>query len=182
MSNTSNNPVQTPLELIAQRLQKLEDLDALNKLQTRYTKAVDAKYTAEYELQRADLLEKAAAEQAACFTEDGIWDGGITGDVVQGQEALREIFKYVPWKYAFHSYQTPDITIDGDTASGTWSLWEIAVTREDSRTLLIYGNAYERYRRTAQGWRIAYMRFDLLDSITLSSDAQAIVSLLPSRS
>src|SRR5690625_1973217 len=173
---SSNRPC--PDESLAARVQKLEDLNALTALQMRYTKAVDAKYTATRQRQKPDLFERAVHEQAACFTDDGIWDVGINGVVAKGQQQLQEAFRYVPWKYAFHSYISPDLVINGDSAEGSWALWEIVITQKTEETLLIFGNSYERFQRTAAGWRISYMRFDLLNSITLSTQSDAIRSLI----
>jgi len=161
------------------RLQALEDLAALHALKTRYARAADAKYTPDGQRQTGAALERAARAQANCFTDDGVWEGGAFGGDLVGREAIYQNFLRAPWRYAMHFYQAPDIQLDGDTAAGSWLLWQIAVNESDGQTRLLHGRTREHYRRGEEGWLISRMRFDSLHSLCIASDPQALRCLIP---
>lgn len=54
-----------------------------------------------------------------------------------------------------HRFSQPEITVDGDTATGTWALSDIVIL-PDSDTL-VTGSAFytDRYVRGVDGWQIA---------------------------
>jgi len=126
------------------------------------------------------ILARAARAQAECFTEDGVWEGGVFGGDLSGREALYENFLHAPWRYAMHFYQAPDLQLDGDEATGSWLLWQIGVRHDDSRTLLLHGRTHEHYRRTPKGWLISRMRFDSLHSLFVA-DARDMQCLIPAQ-
>jgi hypothetical protein len=99
------------LEALERRIQRLEDLEAIKQLKARYAAYCDANYD-------ADAL-------ADLFTEDAIWDGGLLG-YNEGREVIRQFFRGSSQRIAFalHYIVSPLIEIDGDTASGTWYLWQ----------------------------------------------------------
>ncbi|NUS43706.1 MAG: nuclear transport factor 2 family protein [Mycobacteriaceae bacterium] len=59
-----------------------------------------------------------------------------------------------------HVCTHPEITVDGDTATGTWCLEDTVIVPEHDT--MIRGAAYyrDRYRRTADGWRIAHTGYE----------------------
>ena len=88
---------------LAQRIERLEHIEALKQLKYRYCAAVDANYD--------------AAAIAAMFTEDGVWDGAELG-YAAGRTAIYESFLQpnptVRWMT--HGVLNPIIEIDGDRA------------------------------------------------------------------
>lgn len=96
---------------IEQRIQRLEDIEALRQLKHRYCAYCDAGYD--------------AAPLTALFTDDAIWDGGPMGYFV-GRAAIHEFFagcsKLIP--FAIHHVTNPIIEVEGDRATGEWLLWE----------------------------------------------------------
>lgn len=96
-----------------QRIQRLEDIEAIKRLKADYADACDRGYD--------------AAAYAALFTEDGVWESNVYG-TYKGREA---IFKFMdgadratPW--IVHFITNARIDVDGDTATATFYLLETA--------------------------------------------------------
>ena len=73
------------LEDIAQRVQTLEDVEAIKKLKARYCAGAD---------------ERDEEKFVGCFTEDAVWDGGNFGHF-EGKAAIREFFGTIPQVLSF---------------------------------------------------------------------------------
>lgn len=133
---------------LAARLARLEDLEAIRTLKHRYLQAADSK---DMETFRAS------------FVEDAVCDYGPLGRF-EGREALVEMFASVALKktddgaYAvwdMHHAGHPVITVDGDEATGTWSL-RFRQVDTVNRSETVSGIAYDdTYRRVDGEWRIA---------------------------
>lgn len=126
---------------LEQRIQRLEDIEALKTLKYRYAEYCDSDYN-------PDLL-------APLFTEDAIWDGDVLGRA-EGRDAIRAFFavasKAMP--FAIHHVSNPAIEIDGDRATGTWLLWQPCV-HASGPALWIAGRYQDEYRRVDGVWRFA---------------------------
>lgn len=123
-------------------LRRLLDIEAVRALKYRYGALCDDDY-------RADEL-------ATLFTEDAVWDGGPFGRY-EGREAIRAFFAGAPAavSFAVHYLINPVIDIDGDTATGQWSLWQSMVFRKTSKAYWLIGQYTDRYVRAADGWLFA---------------------------
>ena len=101
---------------LEKRIQALEDIEAIKQLKVRYMQACDDHYNPE--------------AIAACFTEDGIWDGRNDGEFV-GREAIKEFFRGCneATPFSVHIATAPIIQVDGDTATGTWYLWMCSTSK-----------------------------------------------------
>ena len=136
-------------------LERLTAIEEIKQLKARYWRGVDT---------RDAVLLRAA------FTDDAETDfGQSTGGKAQAKPALRdpdafvrrtlEVFEGVTTAHHGHN---PEIEILSDTeATGIWAmedhLW--VATPSPSlpfRFLQGWGHYHDRYRRTAEGWRIAY--------------------------
>jgi hypothetical protein len=97
------------------------------------------------------------------FTEDFLQDvSGSGGGVFHGRQAAVEATRSsIDTAKTAHQVHFPEITIDGDTATGIWPLQDRLVW-EDGRSLSDYGLYHERYVRTAEGWRIAEQKLTRL--------------------
>ncbi|WP_417597092.1 nuclear transport factor 2 family protein [Pararhodobacter oceanensis] len=166
---------------LSDRIAALEDREALRDLMQRYARAADAKYTADLKLRDAKSVAQAAAEQAACFAEDAAWSAGQFGGELRGRAAIAAFFETSPWSYALHQYVCPEITLDGDTADLRWRLLEIGCPQADARVVLLAGVVAQTCRRTAEGWRITSMRFDVLQEIELADNRNAVTCLIPKK-
>jgi hypothetical protein len=158
----------------------MEAIADLHELKAAYAAATDAKYTPDRQRRPKPEFVAAAARQAACFTHDAVWRGGPFGGDIVGRAALQSFFEQSPWRFTTHLYAAPILEIEGETARGTWRLWELGVQDTDQRTVLLTGATHETYRLTSEGWRIASMRFETLHSLVLSSEPDAVRRLIPS--
>jgi ketosteroid isomerase-like protein len=92
---------------------------------------------------------------ASLFAEDGIWKSDSHGEV-KGRDAIRDTFlkfqKAQP--FAFHSAATPLIRVNGDYAEGEWHLIVFG-TLHNGRAFWSTGIYEDKFKRTAEGWRLA---------------------------
>ena len=133
------------LEALERRVQQLEDLEAIKQLKARYAAYCDANYD-------ADAL-------ADLFTEDAIWDGGLLG-YNEGREAIRQFFRGSSQRIAFalHYIVSPLIEIDGDTASGTWYLWQMCTYTNGNQAVWGAATYHDRYVRDQGVWKFQHVR------------------------
>jgi len=140
------------IEELARRIARLEDVEAIKRLQADYAAACDDHYN-------PDRL-------AALFTEDGVWDGGQFGRV-SGSEALHSHFakSSAQFTWALHFMIAPSIEVssDGETARGSWYLWEPAKIAEDGGEQAYWAaTVYDiHYAKTKQGWKFREMSLDV---------------------
>jgi ketosteroid isomerase-like protein len=129
----------------------------IEQLKYRYVRALDTK--------EWDLF-------ASCFTDDATATYGdrlsFTGptDIVA---FMRE--NLGPTMLTVHQVHHPEIDVDGDDATGTWSLMDRVIMTE-FRFLLDGASIYhDRYRRGADGeWRIAHTGYERLYEQMISFD------------
>ena len=129
------------LEDIAQRVQTLEDVEAIKKLKARYCAGAD---------------ERDEDKFVGCFTEDAVWDGGNFGHY-EGKAAIREFFGTIPQvlSFAIHYVMNPRIEVNGDKATGYWYLLEPCTMLEGGEQA-VWGVAKyeEEYVRVDGEWKI----------------------------
>jgi hypothetical protein len=132
-------------DAIERRLRRLEDLEEIRGLKARYCHLSDRGY---------DGAGDSPAQVAALFAADGAW-----GDA-QGREAIERLFEgfRASTPLAVHLAVNPAIEVDGDRATARW--WGvIAATMAAGEALWIAGVYDDELVRTAEGWRIARLRF-----------------------
>ena len=125
--------------------QDVADRIEIDDLITRYATAVDTK---DWDLYRT------------VFTDDAVIDytsaGGIRGSLGEVVEWLSHALKLFPMTQ--HLITNRHVVLDGDTATGR-SYYYNPLGRPDGKggmQLLFFGGYYnDRFRRTADGWRIA---------------------------
>jgi hypothetical protein len=116
-SANASTPQQEPsLENLAERIQRLEDIKAIEHLITQYAKASDKNNDPELML--------------PLFTEDGALDVGSGYGRFQGHEVLREFFagtsSIISWSLHYNISPFIELGKDGTTANAFWYLWELA--------------------------------------------------------
>ncbi len=150
------------MKTLEERISMLEVAEAIRQLKVRYASLADQKYTADYQRQPDAHMKKVAMAQAACFTEDAVWEGGAEfGANLVGRVALGEWFQRSPWCFARHYYGSPEIMIHGRTASATWQLWQIALREETKCAVLLAAVTSEDYAQQQDGsWLCSRMRFE----------------------
>jgi hypothetical protein len=139
---------------LARMLRRLDDVEEIKKLKTRYCAACDGGWDGGASHDTEAIV--------SLFTEDGVWDGGVYGSR-QGREALRAYYHQtraseIPM--AYHLLTNPVIEVAGDAATGSWKL-TIFLTMPDGACFLVGGVFDDDYARTAEGWRIKRSRFTL---------------------
>jgi ketosteroid isomerase-like protein len=132
---------------LAERIDRLEQIEALKQLKYRYCAAVDVNYD--------------AAAIAAMFTEDGVWDGAQLG-YLAGREAIYRGFlepnTTVQWMT--HTVLNPIIEIDGDTASCQWYMWLPKILTDGGKSF--QGGVHnDRCRRVDGRWLFEHMQVRL---------------------
>ena len=132
------------VEDLERRIQTLEDIEEIKRLKHRYCAACDNNFD-------ADAI-------ASLFTENAVWDGGNFGKL-EGREAIRSFFqnasKNMP--FAIHMVLNPIIEVNGDTAKGTWYLFQTCTFAEGDRA--IWGSARydEEYVRVNGKWMFKHL-------------------------
>jgi ketosteroid isomerase-like protein len=133
------------LEDLERRVRVLEDIEDIKRLKHRYCAYCDDHYD-------ADAL-------ADLFTEDAVWDGGERG-VNNGREQIRSFFKRAPQRlpFAIHMVLNPIIEVNGDTAKGTWYLFQPCTYAEGNRA--VWGSARydEEYVRVNGKWKFQHLK------------------------
>lgn len=132
---------------LEQRVALLEDRAAIEALTSRYAEAINHGYGAE-------TLDTDAISDI--FAADARWHSDGIGSTL-GAEAIAEELPAATARveFAMHAFLNPRITLDGDTARGSWLFWIASVIDADRRA--VYMSAELTYTRTTHGWRIQTM-------------------------
>jgi hypothetical protein len=118
----------------------LDDVRAIEQLKYRYTRCLDLKLWDDF---------------AATLTDDVAASYGTLE--FAGRDAVVDFMRtsLVPAIITVHHVHHPEITVDGDRATGTWYLQDTVLITE--QRMLLRGAAFydDEYMRTDAGWRIA---------------------------
>jgi hypothetical protein len=133
------------MEELERRVRVLEDVESIRALKARYCAYCDDAYD-------ADGI-------AGLFTEDAVWDGGIRGRA-EGREGIRTFFRRAPQRlpFAVHMVMNPIIQVEGDTARGTWYLFQPCTFAAGNQA--VWGSARydESYVRLDGEWRFKSLK------------------------
>jgi uncharacterized protein (TIGR02246 family) len=135
----------------------LVTLRQIEELKYRYVRALDTKDW--------DLFQ-------ACFTEDASAVYGERLDFTGPEQIVGFMRENLgPTMITVHQVHHPEISVDGDEATATWSLMDRVIMTE-FRFLLDGASIYtDRYRRGADGeWRIAHTSYERLYEQMVSFD------------
>lgn len=140
------------LEELEKRIQAIEDLENIKKLHQHYIDLMD-------NLQYKEVLD--------LFTEDATVEVRNWG-VKRGRKELSEIYIGILAKNRGtsrsegHMAVEPDITVDGNTAKGTWLIYMLS----QPKIQWIQGRNECEYRKEDGKWKISKLKF----TRTLASD------------
>jgi len=124
------------LAQLEQRVQVLEDINAIRHLKARYAAYCDDQYNPE--------------GLAALFTEDAVWESQGLGRFA-GRDAIREFFRGASqlFTFAIHYSLNGQIDVQGDTARAQWYLFMPCTLGEGNRAMWRAGVDHEEYVRVA---------------------------------
>lgn len=132
------------LEEMEKRIQALEDLEEIKKLHQNYINLMD-------NLQYKEVLD--------LFTEDASVEVRNSG-VLKGKEGLTDIYINKLGRRTArsegHFVIEPDITIDGDTAKGTWLVYMLFSI---PAVEWVQGRNEAEYKKVGGKWKIRSMKF-----------------------
>lgn len=126
-------------EELERRVQRLEDVEAIQQLKASYCYLVD-----DGEIDA--LMER--------FTDDAVWDGGPIGRF-EGRDAIAKFLQGLPSQLSFylHLVMNPEIEVRGDEAVGRWYLVEPCTAKGAERAIWGAGCYQERYVRVDGEWK-----------------------------
>lgn len=128
---------------ILQRLQRLEDLEAIRALKHHYLNACD---------------RKDVQVITDCFAEGEIWiDFGPIG-TFRDREAFIQVYREMacqPQVIDLHHAANPEITLESDnTASACWAIYYFNLDADSGLTRQLGGTYQDRYRKSEGRWQI----------------------------
>ena len=134
------------------------DIDEIKRVKYRYLRALDTKHWDEF---------------AETLTED------VNGDYRQSlgealhfsdRDALVEFMKRSlgPEIITEHRVDHPEIDVTGDEATGTWYLQDRVIAPDFNFMLIGAAFYHDRYRRTADGWKICATGYDRTYDATMT--------------
>lgn len=100
---------------------------------------------------------------AQLFTEDVEVDvRGSGGTLERGRDAfVASVRGSIETTKTCHQVHSPEITIDGDTATAVWAMQDRLIW-EDGRTMTGFGHYHENYVKQDGQWRIARQKLTRL--------------------
>jgi hypothetical protein len=126
------------------------DIDDIKQVKYRYLRALDTKdWTTFADTLTEDVVGdygESLGEDHSFTDRDGLVDFMRTS---LGPEIVTE-----------HRVSHPEIAVDGDEASGTWYLQDRVIAADFDFMLIGAAFYRDRYRRTADGWKICATGYD----------------------
>jgi hypothetical protein len=131
-------------DLIA-RITKLEDIESIRQLKSRYCEICDDNHN-------TDLI-------TTIFTEDGIWEGDGIGQAI-GHEAIVKLFTGFQAAISFsqHMVQNPIIEVNGTSATGRWYFFCMFTYYKNQQTRWQAARYHEAYEKVDGVWKIKHLQ------------------------
>ena len=150
---------------LAQKIARLEAIEAIKALKHKYFRALDQ-----------ELFD----EVRECFSRDGAIDYGPAGAYEQVEDFVAMISDYAKTNTAkgIHQGFNPEIVVDGDTATGTWVCAYLSVDTEKGVSFKQTGIYEDRYVVEDGEWRIQHTaNRPLFNETTALADDNVSVTL-----
>jgi len=142
----------------------LEAIELIKQLKARYFRFIDTR--------DIDGLQAVFTEDATATFKGADYDFDL-----KGWPALEAFYKksFTPQAFGMHNGHHPEISVEGDTATGIWYLKDIFVNLAQDITIMGSALYHDEYRVEAGEWRIASTGYKRLweehhtrgDSVTL---------------
>ncbi len=130
------------------RLERLEAVSQIQYVKGRYGELVDGLS------QRLDWEKLTALGEL--FTEDTFVD--FVTVQLHGRQAVLDLYGGVMQKnfsWVWHSFHSPVIEVNGDRASGRWTLQGLTIGHDSPIPIAVYGRYKDEFVRSTAGWRIS---------------------------
>ncbi|HEY5843204.1 MAG TPA: nuclear transport factor 2 family protein [Mycobacterium sp.] len=137
------------------------DLEDIKRVKYRYLRALDTKHWADY----ADTM-----------TDDVVGDYGSSLGEEHHFTDRNSLVEYMRTSLPYsvvteHRVTHPEITVDGDEASGIWYLQDRVIVAEFDFMLIGAAFYHDEYRKTPDGWKISVTGYKRTYDATLSLKA-----------
>lgn len=131
---------------LEQRLQRLEDIEAIKDLMARYFFHINKGWNGK---------EVDVAAMPTIFAEDATWESEAMGMRAEGLPQIMSTLQSATEHTGFsmHSFTNPVIEVSGDQATGNWLMW-IGSRRGGGPPNEVFMSEDVTYVRTPQGWRV----------------------------
>jgi len=134
---------------LEQRLQVLEDINAIRELKARYLRACDRKLP---DVMRDCFVEKGAVIEAEGFPSFTDREGWV--------QVFTELAVNNPNVMDTHHGQNPQIVLTGpDSASGVWDLQFTQINLKERTVVNLAGEYRDHYVRSGGRWWISVQKF-----------------------
>lgn len=132
---------------LAQRITRLEDIEAIKQLKARYCEICDDGHN--------------PVSIQTIFHENGIWDGGAIG-VAQGHAAISALFTGFGERisYSQHMAMNPIIDINGTKATARWTFFGPFTIRSAQGPQAMWQTTryVDDYEKGRDGWKFQHLR------------------------
>lgn len=100
-----------------------------------------------------------------------------------GWTAIEKFYQdaFTPTKFGMHHAHTPEITVEGETARGTWYLHDIFVNLDENWTLQGSALYDDSYAKIDGRWRIMFSTYQRLWEETTPRDPRTKLGSIPVR-
>lgn len=158
------------LPSLEQRLRRLEDLEAIRALKSRYFFLCD---------------RKDPQGMRACFADGKVHiDYGVVG-TFDNADALQKIFTDLgchDYMVEMHHGANHQIELTGDdSARGTWSLHYFLIQTQQKSLTQLGGYYEDEYRRVGGTWKISRTKFIATSTLALDISSDAAKTLFAGR-
>ena len=135
-------------------LETITQIEAIKQVKYRYLRALDTKAWEEFETTLAEDVTGDYGDSLSFTTRAELVDFMKSS---LGAAVLTE-----------HRVDHPEITVDGDEATGRWYLQDRVIVADFN--FMLFGAAFynDRYIRTADGWKISATGYDRTYEATVS--------------
>ncbi|MEO8815964.1 MAG: nuclear transport factor 2 family protein [Mycobacterium sp.] len=135
-----------------------EAIEAIKQVKYRYLRALDTKHWDDFAV---TLTEDATADYGKSMgTEHKFSDRESLVDFMRSSLPANVISE--------HRVAHPEITVTGETASGVWYLQDRVIMPDYDLMLIGAAFYHDRYRRTADGWKICDTGYERTYDATMS--------------
>lgn len=146
----------------------LEAIELIKQLKGRYFRGIDTCDTA--------LLKGVFTDDAEAYFKGGDYEFSLKGWA--DLEAFY-IKSFTPKTFGMHQGHHPEISVDGDQATGIWYLQDFFINLHDNTTLLGSAIYHDRYRKVKGEWLIEYTGYNRLFEQIEQRDDRVQITVFP---